>query len=120
MSGTTIRGQRSLQIKALRVRDRDHDTAVSTVKLVNSTTVKNQADLLHLIANTIKNYSRSKTNLIVMQTVGGTTVYKLNNKRLAVTLGQRIASAFKHYHPMVDIVEPKTRDFCNVTVTFNA
>lgn len=97
--------------------EKDHDTTASTVKLVNVQLVENQTDLLHLAANTIKKFSK-QSMLVKMQANASTVTYWVKHKKLAANIGKKIQSAFKHYHPVVDITYPKDESFYTVTVTF--
>lgn len=115
MRSPTFRGNLP---KGIKFRNEDnHDITASTVKLVNVQLVKHQTDLLHLAANTFKKFSKQSV-LVKMQASASVITYWVKNKRLAATLGKKIQSAFKHYHPVVDITYPKDESFYTVTVTF--
>ncbi|MFA5994875.1 MAG: hypothetical protein WCW27_03235 [Patescibacteria group bacterium] len=97
---------------------KNHDITASTLKLVNVQLVEHQADLLHLVANALKKFSTEKSVLVKMQATATVITYWIVNKKLAATLGKKVQSAFKHYHPVVDITYPKDESFYTVTVTF--
>lgn len=105
--------------KGIKFRNQNnHDITASTVKLVNMQLVEHQADLMHLIANLLKRFSTKQSVLVKTQASATGATYWLTSKTVAVTLGKKIQSAFKHYHPVVDITYPKDESFYTVKVTF--
>ncbi len=97
---------------------KNHDITASTVKLVNVQLVEHQADLLHLIANVLKRFSAKQSVLVKTQASATTATYWITSKTVAATLGKKVQSAFKHYHPVVDITYPKDENYYTVVVEF--
>lgn len=104
----------------IRVRDRDHDTFISTVKFLNVKKVEKQIDLLNLLTHIIQLHSKTHSVLVQAKTSANIIEYRVSNRRVAITMAKHVQSAFKHNHPEVSITEPKDRTYCTITVTFNS
>lgn len=101
------------------VRDRDHDTSISTVKFINVKKVEKQVELLNLLTNIIKQHSKTSSVLVQAKTSANTIEYKVTRSRVAQILARSAQEAFKHNHPEITITEPNDHSFCTITVTFN-
>lgn len=101
------------------VRDREHDTYVSTVKFTNVKKVEKQGELINLLTNVIKQHSKTTSVLVQAKTSANVIEYKVTRPRVAQVLARRVQTAFKHNHPEITMTEPKDRSFCTITVNFN-
>ncbi len=101
------------------VRDRDHDSYISTVKFMNVKKVEKQVELLNLLTNVIKQHSKKEAVLVQAKTSANIIEYKVTRSRVAQTLARRVQEAFKHNHPEVTITEPNDGAYCTITVVFN-
>lgn len=101
------------------MRDREHDTAVSTVKFINVKKVEKQVELLNLLTNVIKQHSKKTSVLVQAKTSANIIEYKVTRAKVAQILARRVQEAFKHNHPEITLTEPNDRSFCTITVAFN-
>lgn len=119
--------QRTAQVKNVQVKARstgvrdqaDHDIHVSSVKFVHAHLVENKDDLLHLITNVVKNFSKQKSTLVTMRAGASTITCELRGKKVATTLAHKVADAFKKYQPTVEVSKPNTQDYYDITVSFH-
>ena len=96
----------------------DADVHVSTVKFVNVSVVDNKEDLLHLITNVIKNFSKKKSTLAQMRAGTSSITCQLRGKKVAQSLARKVADAFKKYRPEVEVHKPKKQEYYDITVRF--
>lgn len=96
----------------------DHDVHVSTVKFINAHLVENKDDLLHLITNVVRNFSKQKSTLVTIRAGASTITCELRGKKVATTLAHKVADAFKKYQPAVDVSKPRTQEYYDITVKF--
>lgn len=100
------------------LKDLDHDISVSTVKFLNVIVVENKEDLLHLITNVLRNYSKSKSILKQMRASTKNITCELRGKRVAIALARKVEAAFKKYTPEVVVTKPNDQSYYDITVTF--
>ncbi|MDP3970112.1 MAG: hypothetical protein Q8P90_00260 [bacterium] len=96
----------------------DHDIHISTVKFSNVKAVENLEELLHLITNVIKNYSKQSSMLAQMRAGSNTITCNLRNKKVAISLARKVSDAFKKYKPDVVVNKPKSQEYYDITVRF--
>lgn len=97
---------------------RDKTVRVSTVKFLNVRVVENKEDLLHLITNVLKNYSKQSATLKQMRASATSITCEIITKKVAIALARKVASAFKKYKPEVNISTSRKQDHHDITVVF--
>lgn len=114
----TGRSQTSIAQGAQLKDKNDKTVTASTVKFVNVNYIKNKEDFFHLVTNVLKQYSKQQPNLLQLKAAATSVTCVIVSKQLASVLAKKVASAFKHYKPVVVERSAKQKDHFDILVTF--
>lgn len=96
-------------------------TSLSTLTFEHVSALSDPSELEHLIHNAIEKNGRHTLSIIEgVETQGDRVVYSFTTeKRMLISIAHKVADAFKHLHPRVDVHNPRDNVYYRITVTFS-
>ena len=82
--------------------------------------LKNHDELYSLVSHVIKQHGHSDESVARSSDKRSDTVtYEMVEKKLCLDVAHHVVDAFKHYHPAMEMHNPKDNEFYRITVSFN-
>ena len=82
--------------------------------------LKNHDELYSLVSHVIQQHGHKDESVARSSDKRADTVtYEMVEKKLCLDVAHHIVDAFKHYHPVMEMHNPKDNEFYRITVNFN-